>query len=316
MNCLIPNSDDDIIKLLTLLKSKGESVNEITGFAKALQKASTPINLNKPSIDICGTGGSGKDRFNVSTASAFILAALGIPVSKHGNRGSTKANGSFDFLEALQVNFNHNAETLSKLFEKTNICFIFARLFHPSLAKIGPARKKFGSSSIFNYLGPLCNPSNPSYQIIGTHSKKIAIKLANAKQLLKTEKSLIITGHNELDELSTTGPSSIIEVTKNNIDTYEFNPSKLGIQTHNEKEISGNTATENAILFESLFEQRSIKHPIAQLICLNSAAALYCIGHAQTIEDGFKLAQTTLQSGKAWEHFLYYKTTVNTDNPL
>ncbi|RAP34319.1 anthranilate phosphoribosyltransferase [Candidatus Marinamargulisbacteria bacterium SCGC AG-439-L15] len=301
-------TEEEILKLLTLLRDYGETVDEVVGFAQAIQKESIPLTLNKPCIDVCGTGGSGKDRFNVSTAAVFILGALGIPVSKHGNRGSKTSNGSFDFLEALDIPFNHDAEVITEIFKETGICFIFARQFHPSLAKVGPARQALGTRSIFNYLGPLCNPANPGYQIIGTSTLEIAKKLAKAKQILGTQKTLVIVGANGLDELSTSGKSDILEVSSTSIIQHKVDPKELGLVYHNENEISGKTATENANVFKDLFKKGNSQAPISQVICLNAGAALWCMGHTESIENGFKLAQSALKSGKAWETFIKYQS--------
>ena len=248
-----------------------------------------------------------KNRFNVSTASAFVCASMGIKVAKHGNRGSKKANGSFDFLEALNIPFGQDISSLERLIREDHLCFIFARNHHPQLAKVAHARKTIGKQTIFNLIGPLCNPGQLNYQVIGTTSEDTAYMLAEAKQRLGTKKTMIVVGANGLDELSTTGPSTLLSVTDNSIDKTIINPTAFGFSIRSESEIEGQSAQENATLFTELLQTNNTEHPISELILLNSGLASYCIGHSESLEEGISNARTALSSGQTTEFFNTYK---------
>lgn len=300
----------DIEALLTALHKKGETTDEIVGFAKAMRAKMTPVNIEKKAIDVCGTGGSGKDRFNVSTAAAFVLAAMGIAVAKHGNRGSKKPNGSFDFLDALGLPIELNATQCEMAFSKTNLCFLFARIFHPAVGAVGPARKAVGHRTIFNLLGPLCNPASVSHQIIGCADEATAKKLAPAIQRLGSQRVILVIGHNGLDELSTTGPSKLIDVGKTNISDTVFDPAELGLTAQEPEAISGLSGAENAALFKTVFEAGDVSHPIATIVALNAGLAAYCVGDSPTIGDGVKQARNAIQTKAAWQKYIEYQQTV------
>jgi len=287
---------EEIKALLTLLKEKGESVEEIVGFATAMREAMVRVRLSTPAMDLCGTGGSSIERFNVSTSAAFILAAGGVPVAKHGNVGSRKENGSFNFLEALNIPFHHSVETLQHLFEKTSLCFLFARRYHIAMRHVSQARQELGFRTIFNLLGPLCNPALVPYQIIGTPSQDIGKKLAKAIQLLGTHRALIIVGGNGLDELANEVPSLIFEVTRGSIEEKRFDPSPLHLRSYIEDSRIGN-ASRNAALFVSLFTEKNSTDPIVQNVCLNAGAAFYCFGTTPSIEEGYHLARDFVRNG-------------------
>ncbi len=317
-NCLqtifqTDTNDDSIVTLLQLLNHTGSRLETLIGFCKAIQASMITISLPENCIDVCGTGGSGKNRFNVSTASAFVCASIGIKVAKHGNRGSKKPNGSFDFLEALTIPFGQEVPVLESLIKNENLCFIFARKHHPKLAKMAPARKTIGTQTIFNLIGPLCNPGELNYQVIGTTCEKTANLLAETKQRLGTKKTIIVIGANGLDELSTTGPSTLLTVTENDIKKTTLNPKKLGFPTRTESEIEGKSAQDNARLFTELLDTNNTEHPISELILLNSGLASYCIGHSESLEEGISNARTALSSGQTTDFFNTYKRKLSKD---
>lgn len=275
---------DDLIRFLDTLSSRDVTTNEIVGFAKVMRKALIPVHLDLPAIDVCGTGGSGKDRFNISTCSAFALAAAKVPVAKHGNRGSSKPNGSFDFLEALGINIDLNAQRVEALFKQQRLAFIFARLFHPSMKIVGPARQRLGKRTIFNLLGPLCNPASVPYQIIGTTDLDTGKKLAEATQRLGTRHALIIVGGDGLDELSLESPSTLFEVTDVSIETFQFDPE--GLTQASKKDYDFSNVKANADLFLELLADPAPHEHLVDQIALNAGAALYCAGHSETIREG------------------------------
>ncbi len=288
-----------IIALLQTLSQKGESVSEIIGFAKAMRAHGVAINLGSPVMDVCGTGGSGKNRFNVSTAASFILASAGIPIAKHGNKGSTKPNGSFDFLETLGIPIHSDIETIQTQFKKTQLAFLFARFFHPAMSKVAPARKEIPGRTIFNILGPLCNPASITHQLIGTTQPAQAKKIAEALLELGIKKAAVICGYDGLDELSLSGPSRLFEVGPNGISETVFDPKTCCDHTK-DPEVSG-LVEDNVTLFREIFKKGQLQHPVAELTCLNAGAAFYVFGATASIAEGKKLAENHLASKLAWQ---------------
>ena len=303
--------DDQIITLLQAINTHGIDATICTGFAQAMRTHMTPIHLQSPVIDCCGTGGSGKIRFNTSTAAAFILAAMGVPVAKHGNVGSRSPNGSFDFLKALNIPYESiNISQWESIFRQFGLCFLFAKQFHPAMKTVGPARAKMGSRSIFNCLGPLCNPASATHQIIGVSEPKLAKVLAQTLQNLGIKHAIIIVGHNGLDELSNTGPSEIHLVHPNTIQKQIISPEDFGFRTVSIKDIEGGSATQNGDLFLELLKSKTIDHPIMELILMNVAAASHCIGHSKTLQEGLQSGIQSVQSGKAKDFFDQYQSTL------
>lgn len=304
------NSDEtgeSALQLLRAVSSSSENTDTLVGFCRAIQHEMIRVSLPKKSIDVCGTGGSGKIRFNTSTASAFVCASMGINVAKHGNRGSKQANGSFDFLEALDIPFGQSPDCLEKLITDEHLCFIFARQHHPQLAKFADARKTIGARTIFNLIGPLCNPGNLNYQIIGTTDLETASVMAEARQRLGTIKTIFVVGANGLDELSTTGPSSLITVTSDKIETHSFNPKNIGFAVRDESEIQGGDSRENASLFLDIIQNKDASSPIAELIILNAGLASYCIGNSTSIKSGVEAAKNAIESGQVETFFNRYQ---------
>lgn len=304
-------SVDDIATLLGGLVDKGESVSEIVGFTRAMRDRMIGLELSGDAIDICGTGGSGKSRFNVSTSVGFVLNALGVGVAKHGNRGSKTANGSFDFLEALQVPFGQDKATLESIFKSTGLIFMFARYHHPAVANVGPARKVLGRRTIFNLIGPLCNPACVPYQIIGTLKRKVADKLAEAVRVLGTKRTLVIVGFDGLDELSNAGPSVVLDIRDSGVTEFLFDPAAEGIPVRSLDDISGGSAKENAALFCELISERRMDHAISQLVALNAGAALYCCGKTSTIIAGYHEALGAIGDGRVWAAYDAYLSAVS-----
>lgn len=280
------------------LTEREPSVDEVVGFATAMRKHMISVDIQISAIDLCGTGGSGKERFNLSTAAAFVVSACGVPVAKHGNRGSTKPNGSFDFIESLGINFDLKPSEIKKQFDATQLCFLFARNHHPSVRHVATARKKFGKRSLLNIVGPLSNPANVKYQIIGTTNESTAQKIAKSSQVLGTIKTLVITGSNGLDELTPYGQSSILEVSPHTIEKQLFNASDLNLSLK-ENHIVGRSAQDNANVFTDILNRKDIQHPIAQTIALNAGAALYCYGKTGSISDGYLMALNSIKNGDA-----------------
>lgn len=287
-------SNDDVLSLLKLINQTGITSDEVIGFARAMRKGMASIDLGENAVDTCGTGGSGVERFNISTASAFVVSACGIPVAKHGNHGSSKPNGSFDFLKGLGVNFDLSPQNVKRIFDETNLCFLYARSHHPAVRFVGPARKEIGERTIFNLLGPLCNPAQTKYQVVGTTTEENAQLLTRGLQKLGTTRSLVVCGGDGVDEFSIDRPSEYYDVCQTSIEKKTWTPSVLGLHLESTVEI-GDGKT-NATTFECLLNGTG-DDKIVHLISINAGAAIYCTGNASSIEEGYNMAIQCFQSG-------------------
>jgi anthranilate phosphoribosyltransferase len=285
-------SEDEVVQVLTEMAIRGETVEELVAAVEAMRTRMLSVQLSKPSIDVCGTGGVMGDRFNTSTATAFALAAIGIPVAKHGNRGSRMPNGSFDFLEALGIPIDLGPAGVQEVFSRTDLSFMFARQFHPAVGSIGSARKRIGGRTIFNLIGPLCNPAGVSRQLLGTVSVELSEKLAAAVMHLGTERTIIVVGPNGRDELASDGVSKILEVTSSQITTYTCDPREFAPDVN----VVGGNAVENARQFEGWLDNPDSNPALSVSIALNCAAAMYLVGHSATFKDGFEAAFGLIRS--------------------
>lgn len=286
------HSDQEISDYLAELADRGETVEEIVQLARAMRERMIPVHLGCDAIDVCGTGGSGKDRFNVSTAAAFILASLGVPVAKHGNRGSKKANGSFDFLEALGVPFELSILEIEAQFKRTNRCFLFARQHHPAVGKVAAARKLVGRRTIFNLVGPLCNPASVSYQLIGCIDLRAAELMANAAQQLGTKRTWVVVGGDGLDELAVGTTSTVFDVTPSGIETREIQTTSVDGPVRDFSNV-----IVNAALFKEILTGQHLDEPVVAHIVLNVAAALVIVGRVASIDEGQVMALQALKMG-------------------
>ena len=281
---------DDIANLLAGLADKGESVSEIVGFARAMRANMTPIDIPGETLDVCGTGGRGAERFNISTASAMVLAACGAGVVTHGNYGSKQPNGSFNFLESLDVPFYADPKDVAEQFNQHNVCFIFARYFHPAMKVVGPIRQALGRRTIFNILGPLCNPAKNTHHVMGTTNIETAEKLAQALQTLGITRALVVVGGNGIDELSVEGDNTVLDVTQEKITTSIIAGSDLGV------DVSGypvGNADQNASFFTSIVLSQ-MPHPLLDHIAVNAGLGLWCMGKEESLEAGIQAARAAM----------------------
>jgi anthranilate phosphoribosyltransferase len=274
--------------------------------AKALRTRMTPVSLSGSPIDVCGTGGSGKSKLNISTFAAFVVAAAGAPVAKHGNRAASGKCGSFDVLEALGVRIDLTPEQEAAAFDACGIVFVFARLHHPALGQIAGLRKALGRRTMFNLLGPLCNPAGITRQLIGTGDASNARMLADAMILLGQE-GMVVRGQDGLDEVSICAPTDILTVTGNTVAESVFTPSALVT----EDDVAGGVPGDNARAFMDMLEQRE-DTPRQRLALVNAAHALIVAGKAKTADEGIQIAHEALQSGRALELFKRYRDFLQT----
>ncbi|MBA2479886.1 MAG: anthranilate phosphoribosyltransferase [Planctomycetes bacterium] len=255
--------------LLVALAERGETARELAEIVRGLLERAVRIPTTRRCMDLCGTGGSGLSRYNVSTTVAFVLAAAGVPVAKHGNRGSTRPNGSFDFLDALGVPFALAPQDHADLLERTNCCFLFARAMHPAVAAVAAYRKAAGRRTIFNLAGPLANPCRPARQIIGVSTWATARVIAGALRILGVERALVVRGEPGIDEISVSGPTRWLEVVGTVITEGGFDaPAAVPYA-----DLPGGDAADNAAAFHRLMVGQG-PPALLRVVAVNAAAAL------------------------------------------
>ena len=293
-------SDDDLESFLLLIGRRGATDLEITGFVKAMRSSCVQIHCPEGTIDLVGAGGSAmgqKAALNVSTIASFVAAGAGANVCKHGNRKASSTSGSFDFLDELGIPEGLTPDQIERCVNEVGLGFAFARIFHPAMKHAGPVRTKLGRPTVFNILGPLSHPAFLKRQVVGVPSLETAKQMANVLQSTGTELGMVVTGHNGLDEFSTTGPNLVHMVTPENIEMTEISPTDLGIKEVEPAQIFGGNPQENVqIAIEVL---NGNKGPKSDIIVLNAAAGLVVAGIASDLIDGIERARSSIVSGAA-----------------
>jgi anthranilate phosphoribosyltransferase len=284
---------------LTAMRMKGETVEEITGAAKAMRDKALPLKLSSEYvIDTCGTGGDGGKTFNISTAVAIIAATAGVKVAKHGNRAVSSQSGSADVLLQLGFNIEVSEEKAKKLIDENGMAFLFAQKYHSAMKNVGPIRKELGIRTIFNLLGPLTNPAFTKGQVLGVYSKELTHPLAQVLIKLGVTKAMVVHGEDGLDEISTTAVTYVSEIKEGEVIDYEIDPTEYGIPKANSTDIAGGTAKENAEIIIDIFKgKRGAKRDI---VLINSAAALYVGKVVENLSDGIKLSEELLDNGAVY----------------
>ncbi len=282
---------------VTALRLKGETVDEISGFAKVMRAKAIRVTVGDPVIDIVGTGGDGLNSFNISTVTAFVVAGAGLKVAKHGNRAASSQSGSADVLEALSVKFNLNAEQVQKCIEEVGIGFMFAPSFHPATKFAAPLRKEIGIRNVFNILGPLTNPAWAKYYLMGVADGALVEKIALVLSSLGCEHALVVHGDDGLDEITLTGPSQVCEIKGGKLKKYTISPGEFGLSTVNPEALKGGTAAENAAMLRSVLW--GDKGPRRDVVLMNAAAGLVAGDKATTLKDGMDLAKKSIDSGES-----------------
>ena len=287
----------EIAGFLMALRTRGESVDEITAATRVMREKSLKVQAPPGTIDTCGTGGSGQNTYNISTAVAFIVAACGVPVAKHGNRATSSKCGSADVLRALGVRPDISPEKIEKCLSKAGIGFLFAPNHHPAMKYVGPVRAKLATRSIFNLLGPLCNPASAKRQLMGVFSKAWLPHLAHAFSNLGSERAWVVHGADGLDELSTSGVNDISELRNGKIRNFELAPEDIGLARADINDFRGGEPEENAKALESLLDGE--KSPYRDVVLFNAAAALTVAGDSDDIRNGLQRATEALDGGEA-----------------
>ena len=282
---------------LGALRTKGETVEEITGCARSMRAHCTPVVTRHPVVvDTCGTGGDGVGTFNISTTAAFVVAAAGLPVAKHGNRAASSRSGSADVLEALGVRIDLQPEHVGACLDEVGIGFLFAQRLHGAMRHAAGPRRDLGVRTVFNLLGPLTNPAGAQCQVIGVPEAGLVPMIASVLAALGTRHALVVHGQG-LDELTLTGPSLIAETDAQGLRTYEVAPEDVGLRRAPRGAIMGGTPAENAEI--SLAVLRGAKGPQRDIVCLNAAAALLAGDAVADLRQGVERAQAAIDSGAA-----------------
>lgn len=296
-------TQSQIGSFLTALRMKGETVDEITGAARAMREKSLKIRAGKAEIvDTCGTGGTGVNTFNISTASAFVVAGCGLKVAKHGNRGASSGCGSADVLEALGVKLDVGPDLVQRCILEIGIGFMFAPVFHTAMKYAVPPRREIGIRTIFNLLGPLSNPAGATSQVVGVYDARLTEVIARVLKNLGLKRAFVVCGMDALDEITITGKTKVSELKAGRIRTYFVTPEKFGIKRAELDDMRGGDNRENAEIIESIL--KGARGPRRDVVLLNSAFALVAGGRARTVKDGLALAAESIDSGRAMEKLL------------
>ena len=302
-------TDAQIAALLVALHMKGETVEEIVGFAEAIRAAADPLPIHANStvdvsdtgrdalVDTCGTGGDASGTFNISTATAFVVAGAGVRVAKHGNRSLSSKCGSADVMEALGVKISLPSAVLAACLEEVGMVFLFAPAMHSAMKYVQPARRELRLRTVFNLLGPLTNPAGASAQVVGVYSLDLVEKLAEALSVLGLHRALVVHGLDGLDEITITGPTRIAEVRDGKVRTYEVTPQEFGMKPARLEDISGGDAQANAAMIAEILDGK--ESPRRDVVLLNAAAALVAAGRADHLVDALPLAAQSIDSGAA-----------------
>ena len=290
--------DAQIAGFLMALRAKGETVDEITGFTQAMREKMVTIQLETPAIDMCGTGGDALGTFNISTAATFVVAGAGVHVAKHGNRSMTSKSGSADVLQALGISIDKSVEKSTEDIENIGLGFMFAPAYHPAMKHAIGARKALATRTVFNILGPLCNPADVKAQAMGIFHPDLTDVQANVLKALGSTNVMVFHGRDGLDEISTTTTSKISQMQNgNDVNTFEFDPSELGLNRVSLNELQGGEPKENSEIIKSILNGEI--GPKRDIVLLNAAAGIVVGGKAQNLKEGLVKATESVDSNAA-----------------
>ncbi len=291
-------AEDAIARLLTALHRKGESITEVAGAAAAMRARMTPIySSHTDLIDTCGTGGDGSKTFNISTAAALVTAAAGVPVAKHGNRAATSRSGSADVLTALGVNIEADKACVEDCLETLGICFCFAPLLHSAMKHVAAIRKKIGTSTIFNILGPLANPASAPFQLLGVGRAELRPRMAETLQLLGIRRALVVHGTDGLDEVTLGGATDVTDVSTDRLLQFEWRPADFGLESASRDSMIVSGPAESAEVIRAILAGH--RGPARNIVVANAAAAIWTVGHSPSVLDGVRQAEEAIDTGTA-----------------
>lgn len=283
--------------LLMGLRVRGETVDEITGAVTTMRAKMLPVEAPADAIDVVGTGGDASGSYNISTCAAFIVAGAGVPVAKHGNRALSSRSGAADVLSALGVRIDLGPQQISRCISEAGIGFMFAPVHHPAMKNVGPTRVELGTRTIFNLLGPLSNPAGVKRQMIGVFSRQWVEPIAHVLGNLGSERAYVVHGSDGLDEITTSGPTTVAALEAGVVRSFEIEPEQLGLQRTKPDALRGGDAEHNAEALLAVLQCRD--GPYRHVAALNAAAALVVAGRAEDMKGGLAMAYRSLDSGEA-----------------
>jgi anthranilate phosphoribosyltransferase len=290
-------SDIQMAAYLTAMSVKGETIEEITGSAAGMRKHCLRLLNDMPALEIVGTGGDFAHSFNISTTSAMVISAAGVPVAKHGNRASSSKSGAADVLEALGVNINISPARSLQLLTEMNLCFLFAQNYHIAMRYVATVRKELGIRTIFNILGPLVNPAGASMELLGVYDESLVEPLAKVLANLGVDRALVVFGQDGLDEISASAATSVCELRNGEFSRYVIEPEQFGYPRSQKSELVGGDPVENAAITRAVLsgEPGAKRHAVV----LNSAAAIYLANDGLSLAEAVTKAEETIDSGQA-----------------
>ena len=294
-----PTQNAAFLAAMSTKSAKAETIDEIRGCAAAMREHATKCDTgNMETLEIVGTGGDRAGSFNISTTTAFVAAAAGVKVAKHGNRAASSKSGTADCLEALGAKIDLEPEKCVELLEKTGFCFFFAQKYHSSMKYVGAIRKELGFRTVFNILGPLTNPACPKRQLLGVYDEYLIEPLARVLYGLGVKKGMVVYGREKLDEISAVGETAICEFSNGRYTTYEITPEEFGLARCTKEDLVGGTPKENAQITRDILSGKDQGGKRATVL-MNAGAALYIADKAPSMEEGVKMAAQLIDSGKA-----------------
>ena len=297
--------DTLISAYLVALRMKGETIEEISGSARGMRDNGTKLLHNMNVLEIVGTGGDKANTFNISTTSAFVAAAAGCKVAKHGNRGVSSKSGAADVLEALGANITLEPGKSKELLDKVGFCFLFAQKYHPAMRFVGPVRGALGLRTIFNVLGPLTNPAGASMEIIGVYEEELVEPIAQVLLNLGVKKGMVVFGQDTMDEITPSAKTTVCEIRNGKTKSYEINPEDYDIPICKKSDLEGGNGVENAQITKEILTGK-IQGPKRDAVLLNAGACIYIQRDDITYEEAINIARETIDSGKAYEKLQSY----------
>ncbi len=282
---------------LTTKNSGADTIDEISGCAAAMRAKATKVDHGMDVMDIVGTGGDGSNSFNISTASALVVASAGVKVAKHGNRAASSKCGTADCLEALGVKIDVGPEKCVELLRDVGMCFLFAQRYHASMKFVAPVRKELGFRTVFNILGPLTNPASPSMQLLGVYSEALVEPLAEVLMRLGVKRGMVVHGMDGMDEISVCDSTAVCEIRDGTFRSFTVSPEEMGVKRCCREDLVGGTPEENAIILRSVLNGE--RGPRRDAVLVNAGAALYIADKATTLSDGVRMAAEMIDEGLA-----------------
>lgn len=285
---------------LSTKSARSETIDEISGCAQAMRDHATPVeHPGMEVLEIVGTGGDNSHSFNISTTAAFVIAAAGVKVAKHGNRAASSSSGTADVQEALGANITQAPDKARSMLEKTGLCFFFAQQYHAAMKYVGAIRRELGFRTVFNILGPLTNPAKPEYFVLGVYDEYLVEPVAKVLDKLGVKRAFVVYGQEKLDEISSAGATTVCELKDGYYRTSVITPEQFGLERGNKEELKGGTPEENAEITKGIL-RGEIHGTKRNTVVMNAAAALYVAGRCESMKRGVAYAQELIDSGRAY----------------